>query len=99
MSKVQLKPVSEAPRDYTTILLKIPGRDYLTRGRWASNGWAARTNMKYMDISFNETHQPTGWLPESDEYLCLLRPPKVSSSVNVRGLYADIPGQWERASA
>lgn len=98
MNRIKLRPMETAPKDYTTILLKIPGRAYLTRGRWASDGWAARTNMKYMDISFNEAHQPTGWLPETDEYLPLCRP-KVRPIPSVRGLYADIPSQWPVVSA
>lgn len=95
MNKIKLLPMCDAPKNYTTILLKIPGRDYLTRGRWASDSWAARTNLKYMDISFNEAHQPTGWLPEIDEYLPLCRP-KACPMRSVRGLYADIPSQWPR---
>jgi hypothetical protein len=91
VSQVKLRPMASAPKDYTTILLKIPGRDYLTRGRWASDSWAARTNLKYMDISFNETHQPSGWLPETDGYLPLCRP-KARPAPSVRGVYA--PFQW-----
>ena len=99
MKKVKLRPMLDAPKNYTTILLKIPSRDYLTRGRWASGGWAARTNMKYLDLSFNEAHQPTGWLPEDDAYLPLLRPKTAPSRDrtrlhNIKGLYAAIPAQW-----
>jgi hypothetical protein len=96
MTQVKLRSMETAPKDYTVILLKIPGRDYLTRGRWASDSWAARTNLKYADISFNEANQPTGWLPETTEYLPLCRP-TAHRAPSVRGVYADIPSQWPDA--
>lgn len=89
-------PMYFAPRDYTTILLKIPDRDYLTRGRWASGGWAARTNMKFIDLAFNETHQPTGWLPETEDNLRLaVRPVQTQRFADwPKGVYREISDAW-----
>jgi hypothetical protein len=67
--QVRWRPMGEAPRDGTRVLLRLPN-DYIACGAWNDDRYAKKPrpywdadNTHYMGKTYARERPPTGWMP------------------------------------